>query len=72
MSQTSLSFAGFTLNLMADILCFHGTTAFAGLKGFDHGMFTIALIVSRIFTYALCTSYLWQKKRIEISFENFG
>lgn len=72
MSQTSLSFAGFTLNLMADILCFHGTTAFAGLKGFDHGMFTIALIVSRIFTYALCTSYLWQKKRIEISFPALG
>lgn len=69
---TSLPFVGFTLNLMADILCFHGTTAFSSLKGFDHGVFTIALIVSRIFAYALCTSWLWQKKRVDISLPGLG
>lgn len=62
-----LPFVGFTFNVMADILCFHGTTAFASLQGFNHGMFTIALIVSRIFTYALCTSFLWQKNRVAFS-----
>lgn len=68
----ALPFAGFTLNLMADILCFHGTTAFSSLAGFDHGIFTIALIVSRIFTYAACTSYLWQKKFIGTSLVAIG
>lgn len=67
-----LPFAGFTLNLMADILCFHGTTAFSSLKGFDHGVFTIALIVSRIFAYALSTSFLWQKKRVGVSLPILG
>lgn len=68
----ALPFVGFTLNLMADILCFHGTTAFSSLAGFDHGIFTIALIVSRIFAYAACTSYLWQKKSIDISLTALG
>ena len=67
-----LPLIGFTLTLMADILCFHGTTAFASLPGFDHSMFTIALIISRIFSYALCTSFLWRKRRVHIPLPALG
>lgn len=56
-----LPLVGFTFNLFADILCLHGTVAFANLTGFDTHIYTVCSIVARIIVFGLVVALAWRR-----------